>query len=79
MSQRLPGECVIELAILNDRRRYSLALCESIGMRLGSQLVTLLRIAPNATYFPSGITPNIHLERTRYLVIKNGALRVEGV
>ena len=45
----------------------------------GSQLVTLLRIAPNLTYFTSGVTPNIHLERTRYLVLKNGALRVEGV
>ena len=79
MSQRLPGECVIELAILDDRRRYSLTLCESIGMGTGSQLVTLLRVAPNLTYFPSGITPNIHLERTRYIVLKNGALRVEGV
>lgn len=51
----------------------------SVLGQAGSQLVTLLRIAPNATYFPSGVTPNIHLERTRYLVLKNGALRVEGV
>ena len=51
----------------------------SVLGQAGSQLVTLLRIAPSATYFPSGITPNIHLERTRYLVLKNGALRVEGV
>ena len=79
MSQRLPGECLKRLANADDSRRYSLALCESIGMGTGSQLVTLLRVAPNLTYFPSGITPNIHLERTRYLVIKNGALRVEGV
>lgn len=63
----------------NDSRRYSLALCESIGMGLGSQLVSLIRVAPNGTYFQSGILPTIHLERTRYIVLKNGALRVEGV
>ena len=51
----------------------------SVLGQAGSQLVTLLRVAPNASYFPSGVTPNIHLERTRYLVIKNGAVRVEGV
>ncbi len=51
----------------------------SVLGQAGSQLVTLLRIAPNLTYFPNGVTPNIHLERTRYLVIKNGALRIEGV
>lgn len=51
----------------------------SVLGQAGSQLVSLLRIAPNLTYFPSGVTPNIHLERTRYLVLKNGALRVEGV
>jgi len=51
----------------------------SVLGQAGSQLVTLLRIAPSATYFPSGVTPNIHLERTRYIVLKNGALRVEGV
>ena len=51
----------------------------SVLGQAGSQLVTLLRVAPNATYFTSGIIPTIHLERTRYLVIKNGALRVEGV
>lgn len=45
----------------------------------GSQLVSLIRIAPNGTYFTNGVTPNVHLERTRYLVLKNGALRVEGV
>ena len=56
----------------------------------GSQIVTLLRIAPytgtnantNATtraYIGSGVTPNIHLERTRYLVLRQGSLRVEGV
>lgn len=48
-------------------------------MGTGSQLVTLLRVAPNSTYFTQGIIPNIHLERTRYIVLKNGALRVEGV
>ena len=51
----------------------------SVLGQAGSQLVTLLRIAPNTTYFPNGVTPNIHLERTRYIVLKNGALRVEGV
>ena len=51
----------------------------SVLGQAGSQLVTLLRIAPNTTYFTNGITPNIHLERTRYIVLKNGALRVEGV
>lgn len=51
----------------------------SVLGQAGSQLVSLIRIAPNLTYFPNGVTPNIHLERTRYLVIKNGALRVEGV
>ena len=51
----------------------------SVLGQAGSQLVTLLRIAPNLTYFTNGVTPNIHLERTRYLVLKNGALRVEGV
>lgn len=51
----------------------------SVLGQAGSQLVSLLRVAPNATYFTSGILPTIHLERTRYIVIKNGALRVEGV
>ena len=51
----------------------------SVLGQAGSQLVTLLSIAPNGTYFTNGVTPNVHLERTRYLVIKNGALRVEGV
>jgi hypothetical protein len=68
----------MKLAISNDRRRYSLAPLETLGMRTGSQLVTLLRIAPSGT-MGSGITPTIHLERTRYIVLKNGALRVEGV
>ena len=51
----------------------------SVLGQAGSQLVSLLRIAPNLTYFTNGVTPNIHLERTRYLVLKNGALRIEGV
>lgn len=51
----------------------------SILGQAGSQLVTLLRIAPNGTYFASGVTPNIHLVRTRYIVLKNGSLRIEGV
>ena len=51
----------------------------SVLGQAGSQIVTLLRVAPNATYFTSGIVANVHLERTRYLVLRNGALRVEGV
>lgn len=51
----------------------------SVLGQAGSQLVTLLRVAPNGTYFTAGILPTIHLERTRYIVLKNGALRVEGV
>ena len=62
----------------------------SVLGQAGSQIVTLLRIAPytgtnattNATtraYIGSGVTPNIHLERTRYLVLRQGSLRVEGV
>jgi len=51
----------------------------SVLGQAGSQLVSLLRVAPNASYFTSGIIPNIHLERTRYIVLKNGALRIEGV
>lgn len=51
----------------------------SVLGQAGSQIVTLLRIAPNATYFTNGVQANVHLERSRYLVFKNGALRVEGV
>ena len=62
----------------------------SVLGQAGSQIVTLLRIAPylgtNAAtnyttraYVGGGITPNIHLERTRYLVLRMGSLRVEGV
>ncbi len=51
----------------------------SVLGQAGSQLVSLLRVAPNATYFTQGILPNIHLQRTRYIVLKNGSLRVEGV
>lgn len=62
----------------------------SVLGQAGSQIVTLLRIAPaigtnaatNGTtrsYIGSGVTPNIHLERTRYLVLRMGSLRVEGV
>lgn len=51
----------------------------SVLGQAGSQLVSLLRVAPNGTYFTSGILPTIHLERTRYIVLKNGALRIEGV
>jgi len=51
----------------------------SVLGQAGSQIVTLLRVAPNATYWTNGIIVNVHLERSRYLVLKNGALRVEGV
>jgi hypothetical protein len=51
----------------------------SVLGQAGSQLVSLIRVAPNSTYFTAGVIPNIHLERTRYIVLKNGALRVEGV
>lgn len=51
----------------------------SVLGQAGSQIVTLLRVAPDSTYFTSGIVANVHLERTRYLVLRNGALRVEGV
>lgn len=53
----------------------------SVLGQAGSQIVTLLRVAPytGAGGFTNGILANIHLERTRYLVLKNGALRVEGV
>ena len=67
------------LANAKDSRRYSLAPLETLGMGLGSQLVTILGVNINAGAFPNGMTPNVHLERTRYLVLKNGALRVEGV
>ena len=65
----------------------------SVLGQAGSQLVTLLRIAPNtgtvatagtAAYatrakIGTGVTPNIHLERTRYIVLRQGSLRIEGV
>ena len=51
----------------------------SVLGQAGSQIVTLLRVAPSTTYFTSGVVANVHLERTRYLVLRNGALRVEGV
>ena len=51
----------------------------SVLGQAGSQIVTLLRVAPDGTYFTGGIVANVHLERTRYLVLRNGALRVEGV
>ena len=51
----------------------------SVLGQAGSQIVTLLRIAPNGTYWTNGVIVNVHLERSRYLVLKNGALRVEGV
>ena len=51
----------------------------SVLGQAGSQIVSLLRVAPNGTYWTNGVIVNVHLERSRYLVLKNGALRVEGV
>ena len=51
----------------------------SVLGQAGSQIVTLLRVAPDTNYFTGGVVANVHLERTRYLVLRNGALRVEGV
>ena len=51
----------------------------SVLGQAGSQIVSLMRIAPNGTYWTNGVQFNIHLERSRYLVLKNGALRIEGV
>lgn len=51
----------------------------SVLGQAGSQIVTLLRVAPNSTYWTNGVVVNVHLERSRYLVLKNGALRIEGV
>ena len=62
----------------------------SVLGQAGSQIVTLLRINPNIgtttaatvagrAFIGSGVTPTIHLERTRYLVLRQGALRIEGV
>jgi len=67
----------------------------SVLGQAGSQIVSLLRINPytgssasvsgsgltvaQRAQIGSGVTPNIHLERTRYLVLRMGSLRVEGV
>ena len=51
----------------------------SVLGQAGSQIVSLVRIAPNGTYWTNGVIFNVHLERSRYLVLKNGALRIEGV
>ena len=51
----------------------------SVLGQAGSQIVSLVRIAPNGTYWTTGVVFNVHLERSRYLVLKNGALRIEGV
>ena len=47
----------------------------SVLGQAGSQIVSLMRIAPNGTYWTNGVQFNIHLERSRYLVLKNGANR----
>ena len=83
--------CVIAYGFDNFKGGESLdADGISVLGQAGSQIVTLLRIAPNVgtadstsivgrAYIGSGVTPTIHLERTRYLVLRMGALRVEGV
>ena len=56
----------------NDSRRYSLALCESIGMGLGSQVV--VQVSQTGS-----VTPVVALIATRYLSLMNGALKIVGV
>ena len=53
----------------------------SVLGQAGSQIVSLMRIAPltSSPGWTNGVVFNVHLERTRYLVLRNGALRVEGV
>ena len=51
---------------------YSLALCESIGMRTGSQVV--VQVSQTGS-----VTPVIALIATRYLSLMNGALKIVGV
>lgn len=72
MSQRLPGKCVKGLINLNDRRRYSLALCESIEVGTGSQVV--IQVTQTGS-----VTPVVALIATRYLSLMNGALKIIGV
>ena len=55
-----------------DGRMYSLALCESIGMRTGSQVV--VQVSQTGS-----VTPVIALIATRYLSLMNGALKIVGV
>ena len=49
----------------------------SVLGQAGSQIVTAVTI--DGTLITGGVVANIHLTRTRYLVLKNGSLRVEGV
>ena len=53
----------------------------SVLGQAGSQIVSLVRIAPNtaAGGWTNGVVCNVHLVRSRYLVLRNGALRIEGV
>ena len=72
--------CVIAYGFDNYKGGESLdADGISVLGQAGSQIVSLMRIAPNGTYWTNGVQFNIHLERSRYLVLKNGALRIEGV
>jgi hypothetical protein len=49
----------------------------SVLGQAGSQIVTAVTL--DGTLITGGVVANIHLTRTRYLVLKNGSLRVEGV
>ena len=49
----------------------------SVLGQAGSQIVTSVTL--DGTLITGGVVANIHLTRTRYLVLKNGSLRVEGV
>lgn len=50
----------------------------SVIGQAGSQLVVLLRNSINAG-FTNGVTPTVSLVATRYIVLRGGALRIEGV
>lgn len=49
----------------------------SVLGQAGSQIQT--NVTLNGTLITNGVLATIHLTRTRYLVLKNGSLRVEGV
>lgn len=65
MSQRLPGKCVIRLAIVDDRRRYSLVLRRKRkGFRLTQQIQITVELFPLSKIFSiasGGSTANVPL------------------